>query len=76
LVANANFPNQGRLEQAVARLEAALETQGRKLSESDAALACTLSAAETENAQLKTLNRAVSARLDASIGRLKKILEG
>jgi hypothetical protein len=76
LVANANFPNQGRLEQAVVRLEAALETQGRKLSESDAALACTLSAAETENAQLKTLNRAVSARLDASIGRLKKILEG
>jgi hypothetical protein len=76
LVANANFPNRGRLEQAVARLEAALESQGRKSGESDAALACTLSAAETENAQLKTLNQAVSARLDVAIGRLKTILEG
>jgi len=82
-VANANFPNQGRLErprerleQAVARLEAALETQGRKSGEGDAALAHTLSAAEAENARLKTLNRAVSGRLDSAIGRLKMILEG
>ena len=82
-MANANSPKQGRLErprerleQAVARLEVALETQGRKSGESDAALAHTLSAAEAENAQLKTLNRAVSGRLESAIGRLKTILEG
>ena len=82
-MANANSPKQGRLErprerleQAVARLEVALETQGRKSGERDAALAHTLSAAEAENAQLKTLNRAVSGRLESAIGRLKTILEG
>ena len=82
-MANANSPKQGFLEQsrerlnhAVARLEAALETQGRNSGESDAALAHTLSAAEAEKAQLKTLNRAVSDRLESAIGRLKMILEG
>ena len=75
----ANSPKQGRLErprerleQAVKRLEAALETHARKSGDSDAAL----SAAAEENAELKTLNRAVSGRLDTAIGRLKSILEG
>ncbi len=78
-MANANSRKQGRLErprkrleQAVKRLEAALETHARKSGESDAAL----SAAAAENAQMKTLNRAVSGRLDTAIGRLKSILEG
>jgi 3-oxoacyl-(acyl-carrier-protein) synthase len=82
-VATANSQDQGglerpreRLEQAVTRLEAALEAQDLKSGESDAALAHTLSAAEAENAELKTLNRAVSGRLDSAIGRLKTILEG
>ncbi len=80
---NANFLKQGflersreRLNQAVARLEAALENQGRNLGESDAALAYTLSVAEAEKAKLEALNRAVSGRLESAIGRLKKILEG
>ena len=82
-MSTANSQNQGGLErprerlvQAVTRLEAALEAQDLKLGESDAALAHTLSAAESENAELKTLNRAVSGRLDSAIGRLKTILEG
>lgn len=82
-MANTNSRKQGRLERprerleaAVARLEGALETHARKSGESDAALARSLSAAETENAELKTLNRAVSGRLDTAIGRLKSILEG
>ncbi len=81
-MANANARNQGRLErprerleQAVTRLEAALETQDRKSGEGDAVLAQTLSAAKAENDQLKTLNQAVSGRLDTAIGRLKMILE-
>ena len=82
-MATANSRNKGglerpreRLEKAVTRLEAALETRDRKSGKSDAALAETLSAAEAENAQLKTLNRTVSGRLDSAIGRLKTILEG
>ena len=82
-MANANARNRGclkrpreRLEQAVTRLEAALESQDRKSGAGEAALAQTLSAAKAENDQLKTLNQAVSGRLDTAIGRLKMILEG
>lgn len=61
-----------RLNQAVTRLEAALEKGGANGSEDTEEL----EAARAENAVLKELNRTVGRRLDAAIERLQGALEG
>jgi len=65
-----------RLDAAVARLEAALES--RTLSTSgeglDPELSRELETLRGQNAQLRTVNETVSGRLDGAIGRLKDVL--
>jgi hypothetical protein len=65
-----------RLDAAVARLEAALES--RTLSTSgeglDPELSRELKTLRGQNAQLRTVNETVSGRLDGAIGRLKDVL--
>lgn len=61
-----------RLDQAVARLEAALNARGEA---SDSKLAKELAAIRSQNAALQEVNDVVSTRLDDAIRRLKSMLK-
>lgn len=60
-----------RLDQAVARLEAALNARGEV---GDSKLAEELAAIRSRNAALQEVNEVVSTRLDDAIRRLKSML--
>lgn len=67
-----------KLEQSVARLEAALEEKLAKAQGDNpevVALQDELENLKADNARLKLLNKTVSGRLDNTIGRLKTVLE-
>ena len=66
---------QQQLDSAVARLEAAQATRGSSSGGDQAQFAQELESAQAENISLKSVNETVSGRLDATIGRLKTILE-
>lgn len=61
-----------RLDKAVARVEAALETRARNGGDG---VSKELEAVRAKNAALKESYRAVSERLEGTIDRLKTILE-
>jgi len=66
-----------RLQVAIDRLEqvvSARATQGKGQVGDDAALREALEAARRENARLQQLAGTVSARLDTTIGRLRKLV--
>lgn len=66
-----------RIEQALARLEAAVDERladGAKPAEADPEIAGKLAAAHREIAGLKDRNRQVSDKLDKAIGRMKSVL--
>ena len=74
-----------RLEEASHRLQVAIDNlervvaaraaEGGQQGGDDPALHDALEAARRENAQLQRLAGTVSARLDATIGRLRKLVE-
>ncbi len=64
-----------RLDQAVDKLDAALEARTRAATEKDGKVSAKLSTARAENARLRETNKTVSRRLDAAIGRIKAVLE-
>ena len=66
----------GRLEHAVAQVEAALDERLKAAGENENALARELEAARQENAALRHANETVSRRLDGAIDRLRAVLEG
>jgi len=66
---------QEQLDNAVARLEAAQVSRGASSGGDQTQLAQQLESAQAENNSLKSVNETVSGRLDATIGRLKTILE-
>jgi len=66
-----------RIERALARLEAAIDSklaEGAKPAEADHETAEKLAAAHREIAALKDRNRQVSDKLDKAIGRMKSVL--
>ena len=63
-----------RLERAVARLEKAVQSRPRPGS-GNGELAHELETVRSQNAALKEINATVSGRLDATISRLRHILE-
>lgn len=64
-----------RLEEAVVRLEAAVDARAKADGGENKRLAKALENAQAECAELHEVNQTVSARLDAAIGRLKTVLE-
>ena len=66
---------QEQLDSAVARLEAAQASRGLSSGADQTQLAQQLESAQIENNSLKSVNETISGRLDATIGRLKTILE-
>jgi hypothetical protein len=63
-----------RLQVAIDRLEQVVTSRGAKDGGQDKALREALDAARRENAQLQQLAGVVSSRLDATIGRLRKLV--
>ena len=66
-----------RIEQALARLEAAIDSklaEGAEAAGADPEIAEKLAAAHREIAGLKDRNRQVSDKLDKAIGRMKSVL--
>ncbi len=66
---------QEQLDNAVARLESVQAARGAPPGASQSELAQDLESAHAKNNSLKIMNETVSGRLDATIGRLKTILE-
>jgi hypothetical protein len=62
-----------RLDNAITRLEASLAKRADDTD--DGAVAEELAAVKAENAALKDLARTVGRRLDATMGRLRSVLE-
>jgi hypothetical protein len=65
-----------RLDAAIARLETAVGTQAKRSAEERKSLNKALEDMRDSHAALQTEARAVAARLDAMIGRLKSVADG
>ena len=63
-----------RLQVAIDRLEQVVTARATQGGDGDPALREALAAARRENAQLQQLAGTVSSRLDATIGRLRKLV--
>lgn len=69
------MPALERLDQAIARLETALDGRLRRFGEEKAALLQALHEARAKEAQTRSTAETVSARLDSAIERLQTVLE-